>query len=195
MIDPSSLSDEELVRRVCADDQELYGELVKRYQAKLLRYAGYFLTDWASAEDVVQESFLKAFVNLRGFNTQRKFSSWLYRIVHNEAINRLKKERRVVYPKESFWDNLVGRDPSPLEEASRSDLSERVRRCLGKLPTAYQAPLALYYLEEQSYQEISDTLRLPIGTVGTRIRRGRRLVADFCQQEGLGSNDEGQERK
>ena len=68
-------------------DQELYGEVVRRYQDKLLRYADYLMQNESRAADVTQNAFIKAFINLNSFDTGKKFSSWIYRITHNEAIN------------------------------------------------------------------------------------------------------------
>jgi len=165
MNDFDRLSDEELVELVRSKDQELYRELVRRYQDKLLRYANYLLYDEEPAADVVQEAFIKAFVNLKGFNTKKKFSSWIYRIVHNEAINALKWLERTL-PSEDDLEN----------DFLRKEEEEHTRRSLEKLPLEYREPLALFYFEERSYDEMSDILRVPIGTVGTRISRGKKLL-------------------
>ena len=91
MPDIKLLSDEELVVQIRTKNKERYSDLVKRYQDKLMRYATYLLHDEQKALDVVQESFIKAYVNLNGFDTKKKFGSWIYRIVHNEAMNSAKK--------------------------------------------------------------------------------------------------------
>jgi RNA polymerase sigma-70 factor, ECF subfamily len=87
-------SDEQLVEEVRSKDQELYSHIVDRYQAKLMRYIKYLIFDEYKAADVVQETFIKAFINLNGFDTRKKFSSWIYRIAHNEAMNSVKKYHR-----------------------------------------------------------------------------------------------------
>ena len=86
-------SDEELVEIIKSKDKEIFAEIIKRYEKKLLRYANYLLNDSDKASDVVQESFIKAYVNLNSFNNKFKFSSWIYRIVHNEAINHINKNK------------------------------------------------------------------------------------------------------
>ena len=106
MADVRTLSDEELVTIIRKNDKEQYAEIVRRYQDKLRRYATVLVHDDQRALDIVQESFIKAFIHLQGFNTKKKFSSWLYRIVHNEAINAVKKTR-----KEVSFDNT---DETPL---------------------------------------------------------------------------------
>ena len=97
MQDINKLSDEELVELVRTKDQELYAHIVNRYQNQLLRYSTYLIGDSDKAQDAVQTTFIKAFQNLQSFNTNKKFSSWIYRICHNESINLAKK-----YQKESW---------------------------------------------------------------------------------------------
>jgi len=180
MADFNSLTDEELVEYVRSKDQEVYTELVKRYEARLLRYAHSFVHDDHAAQDVVQNAFIKAFINLKGFNTKKKFSSWIYRIVHNESLNELKKNK-----KEFSLDNMH-ESSLPINEESLEDdfdfqLShEKITSCIDKLPIAYRSPIILHFIEDRSYEEISDILRMPIGTVGTRINRGKRLLYQLC---------------
>ncbi len=169
------LSDEQLVERVRLVDQELYAQVVKRYEDKLWRYVATILVDDAMVADIVQETFIKAYINLRGFDTRRKFSSWLYRIAHNEAVNILKKQRRKV-----AWDENVERliysHGAMEEEMSRRELMQAMQDSMQRLPLLYREPLALFYGEEKSYEDISDILRLPMGTVATRISRGKKLL-------------------
>ena len=91
MANAKALPDEELVELIIKDDQELFGERVTRYQDKLERYILRLGSSKEQSQDVVQDTFIKAFKNLRGFNQSLKFSSWIYRIAHNEAINLFKK--------------------------------------------------------------------------------------------------------
>ena len=103
MVKIKNLSDEALVELVCSQNQELYAEIVRRYQDKLMRYAHYLTQNEDQAADVVQEAFIKAFINLKGFNTKKKFSSWIYRIVHNQAINYLKKYQKEISLEDNQW--------------------------------------------------------------------------------------------
>lgn len=183
MNDFESHSDEELVELVRSKDQELYRELVKRYQGKLLRYANYLVRDEEPAADVVQEALIKAFVNLQSFNTRKKFSSWLYRIVHNEAVNYLKKSKKVTPFAGRGWLADRAKGETDLEnDFLQKEKEENVRRGLAKLPLKYREPLALFYFEEKSYEEISDILRMPVGTVGTRISRGKILLREVLEK-------------
>jgi RNA polymerase sigma-70 factor (ECF subfamily) len=179
------LTDEELIDLVRTQDQELYREVVYRFQDKLLRYAVYLINDEDRAADVVQEAFIKAFINLQSFNLKKKFSSWIYRIVHNQAINYIKKHSREISLDNHQWlEELVESGTNLEEELDRKELRTMLNACLQELPLKYRAPLVLFYLEEKTYEEISDVLRLPVGTVGTRINRGKKLLANICRQRG-----------
>ena len=183
--DPKSLKDEELVELVRAQDQELYSEVVERYQTKLIRYVAYLIREKDKAEDVVQEAFLKAFINLYSFNAKRKFSSWIYRIAHNEAINYVKKFKTQI----SLDENIQIADKANQNHLEKDYHDQETRKmlnlCLEKLPFIYREPLVLFYLEEKSYKEISDVLRLPINTIGTRISRGKTIMRNICEKNHL----------
>lgn len=172
------LSDESIVEQVRSFDQELYVVLVERYQHKLLRYAQNLIHNEHKAADVVQESFIKAFINLQGFDTKKKFSSWIYRIVHNEAMNSIKKYQKEVQMPEGF-DFASSEDIEA--DFERKEEIASVQTHLKKLPVIYAEPLALRYLEDKTYEEISDILRLPMGTVATRIKRAKALMKHICQ--------------
>ncbi len=174
------LSDEQLVNLVRNQDQELYRYLIDRYQAKLLRYALYLTADDDQAADVVQEAFIKAFVNLQSFNTKKKFSSWLYRITHNEAMNILNRHKQEL---PILKDIDFASDIDLEDDFIKKELEGRAQRCLAQMPVIYKEVLTLYYLEEQSYEEISDILRIAIGTVGTRLNRAKILMKKLCQKQ------------
>jgi RNA polymerase sigma-70 factor, ECF subfamily len=178
MIDLSKLSDEEVVEITRTEDKEAYAEVVKRYQDKLMRYAKYLVNNDDRAADVVQDAFIKAFVKLHSFDTKRQFSSWIYRIVHNEAINlinKYKKEQPLL--EEIDFDSGVNIE----EEYTKKEIRKMVKSCLEEMPLLYREPLGLYFLEEKSYVEISDILRIPTGTVGTRINRAKLIMKKKCQ--------------
>lgn len=179
MNDSEKLSDEEIVEKVRSSDQELYSAIVERYQHKLLRYATNLIKDEHKAVDVVQESFIKAFINLNNFDTGKKFSSWIYRIVHNEAMNNVKK-----YPKEvPLLDDADFQSDENIEnDFEQKETIARIEKGLREMPLLYSEPLTLLSIEEKSYTEISDILRIPMGTVATRIRRAKILMKHICQK-------------
>ncbi len=165
-------SDEEIAQIVRTSNKELYREIVERYQHKLYSYALYLLKHEDAAKDVVQQAFIKAYINLNGFDTSKKFSSWIYRIVHNEAINYIKKHRNQMQLTNEAYDV---KDPSVNVDTlfERMEQDEHIQRLVASLPFKYREVLILYFMEERSYEEISDILRIPIGTVGIRILRGK----------------------
>ena len=174
------LTDEEIVKIVCNSDQEAYIFLIKRYQKKLIRYVGYLINDENIAADAVQESFIKAYTNLNSFNLKKKFSSWIYRIAHNQAMTIVGKYKQhqsmdsafEIESKINLEDDLI-----------KKELIDHTHDCLEKMPILYKEPLSLFYLEEKSYEEISDILRIPTGTVGTRINRGKIMIKKICQKK------------
>ena len=181
----NNLSDEKLVEKVRTKNHQLYGEIVKRYQQKLYRYLRYLTNQPDEAEDLVQNVFIKAYRNLFGFDTKRKFSSWIYRIAHNEGVNHLKKMQKL--KKVFFQDHNVLFSPvnnSPEDELIRQEIQKKMKECLDELKSKYREPLILYYFEDKSYQEISDVLKIPVGTVGTFISRGKLILKAICQKKG-----------
>jgi len=181
----SQLSDEELVRLVRTKDQELYADLVNRYQEKLLRYATKLISDENKATDAVQEAFIKAFINLNSFNASKKFSSWIYRIVHNEAINHAKKNSKEISLEDNEWvKNIVQAEDDLGVQIDRREAVRLLQVYLAQLPLKYRSPLILFYLHDKSYEEISDVLRMPVNTVGTRINRGKKLLKTLCLEGG-----------
>ena len=173
------LTDEELVEVVRSSDQERYAEIIARYQNRLLRYANYLSGDSAKSADIVQESLIKAFINLNSFNTRKKFSSWLYRIVHNHAMNLFKREK--VNFSVALSNNVD--DGFDLEdELIKKELQQHARECVQQLPLIYREALTLFFLESQSYEAISDILKIPMGTVATRVNRAKKLMKAICQK-------------
>jgi len=175
-----NLKDEEVVRLVCEKNKEIYTEIIRRYQDKLRRYIFNLIQDDNKAEDILQETFIKAYINLRGFNRSKKFSSWIYRIAHNETINMIKKDKKQT----SLESNLDFDSGIDIEEGLiKKELKLKAHRCLKQMPVDYREVITLYYLEEKSYEEISDILRIPVATVGTRIRRAKILMKKICQKK------------
>jgi len=177
MRDIQKLSDEQIVEIIRTKDKELFSEIIKRYEEKLLRYASYLLNDSEKAKDSVQNSFIKAYVNLNSFNSKFKFSSWIYRITHNEAINYINKNKN----EKPFFENLeIESDENLEEEYSKNEIISMIKTCINQMPIMYKEPLTLYYLEDKSYLEISDILRIPVNTVGVRISRAKALMKKIC---------------
>jgi len=174
----AQITDEEVAARVQKGDTEAFGILLERYEKKITRYARKFLYHPDDIKDIVQDVFVKAYVNIKSFDTRRRFSPWVYRIAHNEFINALKKKKA---EKMSFIDfDVLFPHPAAAETADgdvdRTDLRRLLDGCLAVLPAKYREPLVLYYFEEMSYREIADVMHLPVSTVGIRLQRGKQLL-------------------
>lgn len=168
-------TDEAIAEAVQGGDTAAFGTLMERYGQRMQRYARRFLFGYEDAEDQVQEVFLKAYANIRSFDLGRKFSSWLYRIAHNEFINAIKKRGREPV---SFLDpDTLFPHPVAKERADAAAHADETRalldRGLSGLDPKYREPLVLFYYEEMDYREIADILRIPVATVGVRLNRGR----------------------
>lgn len=172
-------TDEQIAQRVQGGETDAFGELVERYEDKLLRYGRKFLSEPEDAQDVVQDVFVKAYENIRSFDAARRFSPWIYRIAHNEFVNALKKRASRPTLFTIDFDTLFPHLSA--EETSDSVALERdIRRMLdtelSKLDAKYREPLILYYLEGMDYREISDILQIPVSTVGVRLARARAIL-------------------
>lgn len=174
-----TITDEKLIETICLKDKELYKYIIDRYQDKLMRYVTYLIYDENKAADTVQDTFIKAFINLKSFNTKKKFSSWIYRIAHNEAVNKIKKNYKEVQLNEKL--NIFSSYKIE-DEIDKKEMIKNIHRCLNQMSIKYSEPLSLFYLEDKSYDEISDILKVTIGTIGTRINRAKILMKKICQK-------------
>lgn len=170
-----SLTDEEIVRKIQEGELEEFREIVRRYEAKLHYYAFRILGDKDMAEDAIQESFIKAYKNINSFDIRKKFSSWMYRIVHNESINLYHKNKDHLSI-EDFHETLSNGETERSVQ-KRIDLKknrEILDKAVSTLPIKYREVIILRYFEDKSYEEISEILRMPANTVGTFINRGKK---------------------
>jgi len=174
----SQLSDEAVADYVRRGHGDAYAELVKRYKKPLLRYARYLLNNDEDARDAVQEGFIAAYKYLNGFNASMKFSSWLYRIVHNQAINIVRKRKNTISTEDI--PEIIAKINHE-EAVEKRELKRQLDTNMAKLPTKYRSVLTLYYIEEKSYQEMSDILRLPINTIATHISRAKQQLRKAYQ--------------
>jgi RNA polymerase sigma-70 factor (ECF subfamily) len=175
----TSETDEQIAARVQQGNSEAFGELIERYQAKLLRYGRKFLFDAEDAADVVQDIFIKAYENIQSFDVSRRFSPWVYRIAHNEFVNALKKRQTsrtiFTFDIDTLFPHLAATDTADSATLER-DLRATLEGHLEKLDAKYREPLILYYLEGMDYKEISDILQIPVSTVGVRLARARAFL-------------------
>lgn len=178
---PESEPDDDALVAAARIDPEAFGKLMERYEAPLLRYL-MRLTGWASeeVEDILQEAFIKAYRNLNDYDSSLKFSAWMYRITHNQAIDVLR--RHTASPVRFEWSledmaRLIPAANDTQAEIVTQEKLEALRQAIASLPERYREVLMLRFLEEKSYEEIVDILKMPKGSVATAIKRGKELLS------------------
>ena len=173
-------TDEELVELTLKDQNFLFC-ITRRYETKLLSYILRISNvSREEAEDILQEVFIKVYYNLNSFDKELKFSSWIYRITHNQVISNYRKIKARVETitfdlKDEVIKNIVS-EFDIKEELDYKIFREKIERLLNNIDKKYQEVLILYLLEEKSSQEISDILKKRIGTVYSLISRGKKLL-------------------
>jgi RNA polymerase sigma-70 factor (ECF subfamily) len=183
-------SDEELVKLTLTDKSN-FGMLVDRYEAKLTRYiARLGIRDLDDQLDVLQEIFLKAYRNLNAFDESFKFSSWIYRIAHNEAISWYRKknvrpEGHLVADGDEITTFLSAKEDAPDVDFDKQINAQAVNEALLKIDEKYREVIILRFFEHKEYEEISDILKIPVGSVGTLLHRGKKQLAIALNTEAI----------
>jgi RNA polymerase sigma-70 factor (ECF subfamily) len=181
--DLSGKTDNELVT-LSLHDSTSYRLLIERYHPKLFRYVVRLARlPKEDAEDILQEVFIKAYVNLNDYDLNLKFSSWIYRIAHNETVSFLR--RAAARPKAAYFDPEFEAEEERLKAdidlAAEADLRFRagqIHEALTKIDPKYQTVLVLKYLEDKSYEEMSDILKKPPGTIATLLNRAKKKLKE-----------------
>ena len=160
------------------EERELFCCLIERYEAPLRRYLKRIMPGIADeTDDVLQEIFIKVYVHARGFDTRMSFSSWIYRIAHNEAVSWLRKKKARLETVD-LGDDECATFLTSMEVARDSRESrlakDEVSRVLAQMSEKYRTVLVLRYLEGKTYDEIGDILEVPGGTVATLLHRAKK---------------------
>lgn len=175
---PHSPQDLDLLARVAAGEEEAFTFLYRRWQGPLFRFALRMCGTREAAEDVVQETFLAVIRDPGRYDPARgTVSGFLYGIARNHVLKRLERDRPYRAGENESADAESG-DPSPLEAVVRGEEVERVRQALLELPPAFREAIVLCDLEHVPYAEAADALGCPVGTVRSRLHRGRRMLMD-----------------
>lgn len=187
----SSEQDRELVERALGGDESAYHALVEKYQNALYHHIRRIVRDRAEIEDLVQESFIKAFSALESYSTQYAFSTWLYKIATNHAIDFLRKKRlrtqsidKPIKTKEGEMEvelpDTTYRPDRHIVEDQRKTL---IQEAIDALPQKYYRVIVLRHQHEKSYEEIARELDLPLGTVKAHIFRARELLNKYLRDK------------
>jgi RNA polymerase sigma-70 factor (ECF subfamily) len=175
-------SDTELVVRARQGDEAAFEQLVLRHQRYVFNLAYRVLGDYTEAEDITQEAFVRVWQGLSGFRGQARFTTWLYRIVHNLCLNRLPGLQRELLQTEPVEEVLADPGLSPADLFAVREQMAFLHAQMDRLPEKYRLVLTLRYLQHLSYDEIAAALEMPMGTVKTHIHRARRLLRERLRQ-------------
>lgn len=169
------------INEVLRGNQDAFEEIVTLFQHRLYHVCYRMLGNAQEAEDIAQEAFVRAYINIHTFDQKRKFSTWLFRIATNLCIDRIRKKKPDYYLDANvpgtegldMYSQIAAEGELPEDEVERMETQERIQYEISKLPDKYRSVIILRYIEELPLQEIGDILELPLGTVKTRVHRGR----------------------
>lgn len=177
--------DNNLINKVKSGDNQAIVKLVNLYKDKIY-YLGYrMLGNKEEAEDICQETFIRVYTNIDKYNNKYKFSTWVYKIATNLCIDRIRKNKNIIYSLDNNLENNDNADwytlvpdsgLNPEEEVILNEQNNSIQQSFEKLPVKYRAIMILRYVDELTLQEISEVLDLPITTIKTRLHRGREYM-------------------
>ncbi len=185
-----TLADGELIVAAVGGRSESFEELVRRYQRPITGYVFRIVGEYEAALDVTQEVFIKVYNSLAKYSSEYKFSTWLYRIAHNAAVDHL---RRNSVPQQSleaenadgtFELQLESRLASPEQNHERSQWRSEIEVVVELLPAAYKELIVLRHGQDMSYDEIAEVTGLPLGTVKNRLFRAREMMRNIFTERG-----------
>jgi len=178
--------DSQLIDEALEGDTAAFGQLVQKHQDRLYNTLVHVVGCRVEAEDVVQDAFVQAFLKLRSFQRNSAFYTWLYRIAFNAAVSR-RRRKRVEFSVEQGREQ-TGTEPlddgeAPSERLERQERARQVRTALATLTEEHRAILVLREMEGCCYETIADVLKLPVGTVRSRLHRARLQLREQLKEE------------
>ncbi|MBT4723050.1 RNA polymerase sigma factor [Candidatus Falkowbacteria bacterium] len=180
-----NLTDEKLVK-LTLKDQNFFVYIINRYEGKLAAYIRRISNfSKEDIEDILQDVFIKVYRNLNGFDVSLKFSSWIYRITHNEVISRYRKTKKIAKMSQEINDEILDKivDEVDIEkDIDGKQVGKTIGQVMNEMDLKYKEILVLRFIEEKSYKEISDILRKPEGTVATMINRAKKQFKKIYEQ-------------
>ena len=173
-----------LISRARGGDRDAFGELVEQYRDNVYRLAYRMCGNAYDADEAAQEAFVAAWRALPNFRGDAKFSTWLYRLTTNAAIDVMRREKRHQTVGDGEMVDLADDADSPQETVERTEQQEAMQKALATLSEEYREVLLLRYMEELDYAEIAEVLQLPSGTVKSRINRAKAAVKTALLKSG-----------
>lgn len=182
-----NLTNEQLAEKVQEGKKEFFGEIIDRFEKPLCSYIYKILGDIDNCDDALQETFIKAYININSFNVKRNFSSWIYRIAHNEAISFYRKSVKTL-SLDALGDKVVSESDNESTIQKKLETKEQkklLEKALLVLPLKYREVVVLRFYENKSYEDIAEILRIPTNTVGTYLNRAKRLLKEHFKNLNL----------
>ena len=182
MNDKFKYSDEKLILRFQEGDINAYNELVKRYKDRLLNFVLRYFNNVEQAEDVVQDTLIKLYTHASYYKNVAKFSTWIFTIAKNNALTELRKNKRK--KTDSLWTEDgqiidINSNEESLDSKVQNEIAiDQLNKFLDEIPENFRMAVVLRDFQELSYEEISKILEIPIGTIKSRINRGRIQLAE-----------------
>lgn len=178
--------DEKLVAAVLKGDRERFGDLVGRYQARLVNYLYRTVRNLDDAHDLAQEVFVKVYQALDRYDPRYRFSTWLFRVARNAAIDRLRKRRLSLVSLQLRGDEegshrdweLPGDERGPYRNLRNRERGDAIQRAVEALPWEYRELVVLRHFAELSYEEIATLREMPLGTVKNKLFRARQMLKE-----------------
>jgi RNA polymerase sigma factor (sigma-70 family) len=173
-----------LIRQALAGDQKAFHKLRLKYYTPIFELINRMIRNREEVEDLTQEAFIKAFTSLVSFNEEYSFSTWLYKIATNNAIDHVRKRKlqtfsinKPIESEESDYSfELPDKEPEPDQELIAAQRKKMLNDAMDSLPAKYRQVILMRHVDEKEYQEIAKTLKLPLGTVKAHIFRARELL-------------------
>lgn len=188
-----TLADGELVHSAVAGRESSFEELVRRYQRPIASYVYRMVGDYDAALDLTQEVFIKVYNSLARYRPEFKFSTWIYKIAHNAAIDHLRRhsvrEQHLVAGDETGRPGVVveSRRLTPEQESEREERRSEIESVVQTLSPAYRELIVLRHSHDLSYDEIAEVTGLPLGTVKNRLFRAREAMRELLVPRGITS--------
>jgi RNA polymerase sigma-70 factor (ECF subfamily) len=186
-----SLTDGELIENAIRGREDGFEELVRRYQRQITSYVYRMLNNYDASLDVTQEVFIKVYNSLEKYSSDYKFSTWLYRIAHNAAIDHLRRNSvsqqslEVENADGTYQLQLESPQPTPEQDRERSEWRREIEAVVKCLPAVYRELILLRHAQELSYDEIAEVTELPLGTVKNRLFRAREMMREIFIERGF----------
>jgi RNA polymerase sigma-70 factor (ECF subfamily) len=185
------LTDIELIAGAVKGREDGFEELVRRYQRPIVGYVFRMLGDYESSLDVTQEVFIKVYNSLARYSSEYKFSTWLYRIAHNAAIDHMRRNSVNSQSLETESEDgayqlqLESSGPTPEQDHQRSEWRAEIDTVIKRLPGPYRELIVLRHSQDMSYDEIAEVTGLPLGTVKNRLFRAREMMREIFVERGF----------